>query len=249
MSEEVVDPSHPRYQSLMMRKRISEAGVKGMLADSALIAHGRGEAFDYLLGEQTIPSALEATREVAARLVGAKKPVLSLNGNAIALAAREFLTIASQLGCPIEINIFYRTPQRMGALLAHLKLLNSDLGLDVEILGGIPDAKIPGLEGPRAACQKDGILEADAILVPLEDGDRCEALVAMGKDVLVIDLNPLSRSARRGTVAVVDEVSRVATNLIQLIPEKPEITNWDNDNALQSALDHIVGDMSDKFES
>ena len=30
MSEEVVDPSHPRYQSLMMRKRISEAGVKGM---------------------------------------------------------------------------------------------------------------------------------------------------------------------------------------------------------------------------
>ena len=122
-----------------------------MLADSALIAHGRGEAFDYLLGEQTIPSALEATREVAARLVGAKKPVLSLNGNAIALAAREFLTIASQLGCPIEINIFYRTPQRMGALLAHLKLLNSDLGLDVEILGGIPDGKIPGLEGPRAA--------------------------------------------------------------------------------------------------
>lgn len=249
MSEEVVDPSHPRYQSLMMRKRISEAGVKGMLADSALIAHGRGEAFDYLLGEQTIPSALEATREVAARLVGAKKPVLSLNGNAIALAAREFLTIASQLGCPIEINIFYRTPQRMGALLAHLKLLNSDLGLDVEILGGIPDAKIPGLEGPRAACQKDGILEADAILVPLEDGDRCEALVAMGKDVLVIDLNPLSRSARRGTVAVVDEVSRVATNLIQLIPEKPGITNWDNDKALQSALDHIVGDMSNKFES
>ena len=219
MSEEVVDPSHPRYQSLMMRKRISEAGVKGMLADSALIAHGRGEAFDYLLGEQTIPSALEATREVAARLVGAKKPVLSLNGNAIALAAREFLTIASQLGCPIEINIIYRTTQRMGALLAHLKLLNSDLGLDVEILGGIPDAKIPGLEGPRAACQSDGILEADAILVPLEDGDRCEALVAMGKDVLVIDLNPLSRSARRGTVAVVDEVLRVATNLIHLIPE------------------------------
>ncbi len=249
MSEEVVDPSHPRYQSLMMRKRISEAGVKGMLADSALIAHGRGEAFDYLLGEQTIPSALEATREVAARLVGAEKPVLSLNGNAIALAAREFLTIASQLGCPIEINIFYRTPQRMGALLAHLKLLNSDLGLDVEILGGVPDAKIPGLEGPRAACQKDGILEADVILVPLEDGDRCEALVAMGKDVLVIDLNPLSRSARRGTVAVVDEVSRVATNLIQLIPQKPKITNWDNDKALQSALDHIVGDMSNKFES
>ena len=66
--ENVVDPSHPRYESLMIRKKVTDAGVKGMLADSAMIAHGRGEAFDYLLGEQTIPSAREATREAAARL-------------------------------------------------------------------------------------------------------------------------------------------------------------------------------------
>ena len=248
MEEEIVDPSHPRYQSLMMRKRVSEAGVKGMLADSAMIAHGRGEAFDYLLGEKTIDSALAATTEVAARLVKAKKPVLSLNGNAIALAGSEFLTIASQLGCPVEINIFYRTPQRMGALLAHLKLLNTNLDLGVEILGGIPNARIPGLEGPRAACQEDGIFEADVILVPLEDGDRCEALIAMGKEVLVIDLNPLSRSSRQGTVAVIDEVSRVAKNLVQLIPKKPKVTKWNNDKGLQDALDHIVESMSTKFE-
>ena len=179
----------------MIRKKVADAGVKGMLADSAMIAHGRGEAFDYLLGERTIPSALEATKEAVARLVRARKPVLSLNGNAIALAGQEFLTIASQLDCPIEINIFYRTPERMGALLGHLKMLNTKLGLDVEILGGVPDARIPGLEGPRGACQSNGIFEADTILVPLEDGDRCEALVAMGKEVLVIDLNPLSRSS------------------------------------------------------
>ena len=36
----------------------------------------------------------------------------------------------------------------MGALLGHLKMLNTKLGLDVEILGGVPDARIPGLEGP-----------------------------------------------------------------------------------------------------
>ena len=140
--ENVVDPSHPRYESLMIRKKVADAGVKGMLADSAMIAHGRGEAFDYLLGEQTIPSAEEATREAAARLVRAKNPVLSLNGNAIALAGQEFLTIASQLDCPVEINIFYRTPERMGALIGHLKMLNTKLGLDVEILGGVPDARI-----------------------------------------------------------------------------------------------------------
>jgi len=232
---------------LMIRKRIAEAGVKGMLADSAMIAHGRGEAFDYLLGEQTIPSALDATREAAARLVNSNKPVLSLNGNAIALAGQEFLTIASQLGCPIEINIFYRTPQRMGALIGHLKMLNQKLDLDVEIMGGIPDARIPGLEGPRGACQQDGIFEADTVLVPLEDGDRCEALMAMGKTVLVIDLNPISRSSKGCTVGIVDEVTRVAKNLIQFIPQKPSATDWNNDRGLQSALDHIVETMSNRF--
>ena len=246
--EDIVDPTHPRYESLLIRKKVAEAGAKGMLADSAMIAHGRGEAFDYLLGEQTIPSALEATKEAAARLVRAQRPVLSLNGNAIALAGQEFLTIASQLGCPVEINIFYRTPERMGVLLGHLKMLNTKLGLDVEILGGIPDARIPGLEGPRGACQSDGIFEADTILVPLEDGDRCEALVAMGKEVLVIDLNPLSRSSSGGTVGIVDEVTRVAKNLIQMIPKKPEPTNWNNNKGLQAALDHITKTMADKFE-
>ena len=129
-----------------------------------------------------------------------------------------------------------------------IKMLKTKLGLDVEILGGIPDARIPGLEGPRAACQSNGIFEADTILVPLEDGDRCEALVAMGKEVLVIDLNPLSRSSRRGTVGIVDEVTRVTKNLIQLIPQRPEPTEWNNNHALQSALNHITSTMATRFQ-
>jgi 4-phosphopantoate--beta-alanine ligase len=92
------------------------------------------------------------------------------------------------------------------------------------------------------------LFEADAVLVPLEDGDRCEALMAMGKDVLVIDLNPLSRSSRGCSVAIIDEVSRVTKNLIQYIPEKPQVTEWDNDAALQDALDHILKTMSNKFD-
>ena len=242
--ENIVDPSHPRYESLMIRKKVADAGVKGMLADSAMIAHGRGEAFDYLLGEQTIPSARDATKEAAARLVRARSPVLSLNGNAIALAGQDFLTIASQLNCPIEINIFYRTPERMGALLANLKVAKQNLGLDVEILGGMPDARIPNLEGPRGACHEDGIFNADVVLVPLEDGDRCQALRDMGKDVLVVDLNPLSRSAKFASVTAVDEVTRVAKNLIQFIPERPPKTDWNNDNGLQDALNHIVNTMA-----
>ena len=247
MGEFTADKSHPRYESLLKRHNLEVAASKGMLADSALIAHGRGEAFDYLLGEKTSENAFLATKNALAHLSAAKRPIITINGNTAALAGKELMQIANYLNCPVEINIFYRTPERMGALIGHLKMLNAKLGLDVEILGGIPDARIPGLEGPRGACQSEGIFEADTILVPLEDGDRCEALIAMGKEVLVIDLNPLSRSARTGTVGIVDEVTRVTKNLIQLIPKKPAPTKWKNDKALQSALDHIVKTMSEKF--
>ena len=55
-----VPESHPRYESLLTRHRI-EAGVeKGITSRQGLIAQGRGEAYDYLLGEQTIPSADDA---------------------------------------------------------------------------------------------------------------------------------------------------------------------------------------------
>jgi 4-phosphopantoate--beta-alanine ligase len=51
------------------------------------------------------------------------------------------------------------------------------------------------------------------VLVPLEDGDRAAALAAAGIDEVVIDLNPLSRSARAATIPVVDNVVRAVPNL------------------------------------
>ena len=247
MSDFAADKSHPRYQSLLMRHRLEMAAKAGMLADSALIAHGRGEAYDYLLGEVTIPSAHDATMEALAHLQNADSAVISLNGNAIALAGKELMQLASLLKIPIEVNIFYRTPERMKALLSHLYEIREANRLDVEILGENPDAKIPGLEGPRAKCCESGIYNSDVILVPLEDGDRCEALVAMGKVVLVIDLNPLSRSAKMGSVTIVDELSRVADNLLhgamQKITRMPR-TDYDNNNNLQSAIDHITSSLS-----
>jgi 4-phosphopantoate--beta-alanine ligase len=244
MGKHSADPSHPRYKSLLMRQRLELAAKKGMLADSAMIAHGRGEAFDYLLGEVTIPPAMAATREVAARLLGANNPIISLNGNAIALAGKELLQIANLLKCPVEVNIFYRTDKRMKALISELEQIKNQLGLDVEILGSNPNAKIPNLEGPRSNCCEEGIIRSDVILVPLEDGDRCEALVAMGKDVLVIDLNPLSRTAKMASVTIVDELSRVAVNLLSIIPENPNISEWNNDDNLDSSVLHILNSFS-----
>ena len=101
MSKIAADPSHPRYQSLILRHRLEEAENKGMLAGSAMIAHGRGEAFYYLLGEQTIPSALRATQHALSLLLSAGKPLISLNGNSVALAGKELLQLAHHLGCAV----------------------------------------------------------------------------------------------------------------------------------------------------
>ncbi len=240
------DPSHPRYKSLLLRHLLEQAAEKGMLAASALIAHGRGEAFDYLLGEKTTPSALVATQQAAARLSSAKRPIISLNGNVVALAGKEMLLVADALGCAVEINIFYRTPERMAALLDHLQDIKQTLDLDVEILGANPDAKIPGLEGPRANCTNKGIFSSDVILVPLEDGDRCEALVAMGKFVIVVDLNPLSRSARMGDLTIVDELTRFADNLLTAIGENHTCEDIDNDTFLSDAHMHIVANATNR---
>ncbi|GIS44770.1 MAG: hypothetical protein Ct9H90mP16_18400 [Candidatus Poseidoniales archaeon] len=112
-----VPESHPRFASLMARKKLTEAAAAGLLADSALIAHGRGEAFDYLLQERTCDAARQAIRVCAASLASAKSPVISVNGNTVALAGPELLACAAVLECPIEVNIYYRTPERMTALL------------------------------------------------------------------------------------------------------------------------------------
>ena len=247
MSDFAADPSHPRYQSLLLRHRLEEAEKLGMLAGSAMIAHGRGEAYDYLLGEQTIPSAHEATLHALKALSNAERPVISLNGNAVALAGEQLLVLAQQLNCPVEINIFYRTPERMSALLGRLESIKKERSIDVEILGAEPNARIPGLKGPRAKCTKEGIIDSDTILVPLEDGDRCEALVAMGKTVIVIDLNPLSRSAKMGTIAIVDELSRVVENMLSQfdsIKMSKTSNTYDNDETLRDALQHIATKFS-----
>ena len=216
MDEIAADPSHPRYASLLMRHRLEAAAERGMLAGSAMIAHGRGEAFDYLLGERTTESARKASRQALAVLQNAERPVLSVNGNVAALACDDMLRLADVLACPLEVNIFYRTPERMEALLSYINERKEVLGLKVTVLGDAPNTTIPGLKGPRAACHREGILESDVILVPLEDGDRCQALVAMGKTVVVIDLNPLSRSAQQASITIVDELSRALNTMLDL---------------------------------
>ena len=80
------------------------------------------------------------------------------------------------------------------------------------------------------------------ILVPLEDGDRCEALIAMGKTVCVIDLNPLSRTAKMATITIVDELTRCAPLLLEDLQNGMMTPNleWDNEKNLREVTKQML---------
>ena len=219
---------HPRYKSLLAREKLVEAS--DFVAKQGLIAHGRGEAFDYLLGEQTCLPALSAIKAASSAILDAKNPIISVNGNVVALAAREIARLSEVSGAKVEINLFHRTPERISGLTKMMKKVG------INALGKNADDLIPGLSSERAKCCSDGIGSADVVLVPLEDGDRCEALVNMGKKVITIDLNPLSRTAQTAHITIVDELTRCLPLLTDKINSGTNVEAFDNDRNLKDVL-------------
>ncbi len=244
--------SHPRYASLVTREKIA-AGVKnGLTSTQGLIAQGRGEAFDYLLGEKTSPSAARATRAAAAMLLLAKQPALSVNGNVAALAPEEMVELSEALKAPLEVNLFHRTEERVKKIADLLRSLGAS-----GVLGENPDAEVPGLDHARAKATRGGIYDADVVLIPLEDGDRCEALVSMGKKVIAIDLNPISRTSRMATIIIVDNLVRAVPNLTSAVrelsgasPEELEaiVKKYDNNRSLRLAVQAIRENLDQQFQ-
>ncbi|ACS89616.1 hypothetical protein TSIB_0551 [Thermococcus sibiricus MM 739] len=239
-----IPKSHPRYWSLYYREKVIEGLEKGMTAKAGLIAHGRGEAFDYLIGEKTIEPAEKAMKAAIAKLLLAKHPVVSVNGNVAALVPKETMELAKALDAKLEINLFYRTEERVKAIADELKKYDPN----VELLGINPTKKIPNLESERGKVDEEGIWKADVVVVPLEDGDRTEALVAMGKFVITIDLNPLSRSARMADITIVDNIVRAYPRMTELAREMKKlsreelekiISEYDNGQILSETLLHI----------
>ncbi|MCW7080470.1 MAG: 4-phosphopantoate--beta-alanine ligase [Candidatus Methanospirare jalkutatii] len=203
-----IPKSHPRYASLKRRERLVECVSAGIVTLQGLIAHGRGEAFDYLIGERTLNAARRATEVAAELLLSARKPVISVNGNVAALAPRAVVELASLTNALIEVNLFHRTEERVRRIKGLLERKGAR-----GVLGEHATERIEGLEHPRGLVEREGIFTADVVLVAIEDGDRTEALVKMGKKVIAIDLNPLSRTARTATVTIVDDVERALKNL------------------------------------
>lgn len=202
----MIPTDHPRYRSLVARERLARYAAEGIVSLEGLSAHGRGEAFDYLLGEKTTNSALLAEKTAAALLLCAEYPVISVNGNTAALAADLIPALQEKSRAKVEVNLFHRTKERMEKITRLLK----DHGVRVE--EGEAE-KLLLLSHDRALCLRCGIFAADVILVPLEDGDRCQALREMGKTVITIDLNPLSRTSRSASLTIVDELTRALPNI------------------------------------
>lgn len=236
-----VPKSHPRYLSLALRDKIVEGVELRITSIHGLIAHGRGEAFDYLLSEKTQPFALSAIRAAAAMLCLAKHPIISVNGNVAALVPDELVELAKLLNTPLEVNIFHTESGREEKIRQHLLQHGAE-----HVLMPTSDAQLSYIDSNRKYVHPDGIYVADVVFVPLEDGDRCEALRKTGKDVVTIDLNPMSRTAKMASITIVDNVIRTMPLLCQEIQKissnsemESTLNQYNNEKILSEALKHI----------
>ena len=234
-----VPKSHPRYASLKTREAIAKGVDKGITSIHGLIAHGRGEAFDYLISEKTNDFAKKAINAAAAMLLLANNPVISVNGNCAALVPKEIVLLSKAVPAKLEVNIFHASKKREKSIKTHLM----SYGADDVLLPDFEYLKI--IEHNRRFANKKGIAKADLVFVPLEDGDRCLALKKAGKKIITIDLNPLSRTARAADITIVDNIGRCLPLLISKVNQYKKIDkttlerivkNYDNKKILKLAL-------------
>ena len=84
INDGIIPQSHPRAKSLYTRDMLVRGYRRGLVVPEGLIAHGRGEAYDYLIGEHTTKPARLAIRAAGSCAVAVKAPVISVNGNTAA---------------------------------------------------------------------------------------------------------------------------------------------------------------------
>jgi 4-phosphopantoate---beta-alanine ligase len=228
-----IPSTHPRAHSLLVRNMLVDGYRKGLVVPEGLIAHGRGEAFDYLLGEKTSSPARTAIKAASSALMVSRYPVISVNGNLAALCAKAIVDLSQLIGAKIEVNLFYRTVKREGLIRKELKSFGA-----TEILGMSRRKKliIPELQSERRRVDPSGIMKADTVLVPLEDGDRTEALVKMGKTVVAIDLNPMSRTARSANITIVDNAIRTIPKMITMVKKLRDLRQDYREKVMKKAI-------------
>jgi len=247
-----VPEDHPRYQSLKYRHKIIEGMKDLVVAEAGLIAHGRGECFDYILGEKTNKSAKKAINAATAALISAKHPVISVNGNVAALVPESLVQLSESLNAPLEINLFYRKEGRIEAIENVLRKAGAERILGIEKSQMV---ELDNLSSNRRKVDLEGIKRGDVVMVPLEDGDRTEKLKELEKTVIAIDLNPLSRTSLWADVTIVDNVIRALPKMIKAAERlktysqdqlEEIIETFDNQKNIQNSLDLMIEYLKDQ---
>jgi 4-phosphopantoate--beta-alanine ligase len=208
----------------------------GLVVSEGLIAHGRGEAFDYLIGEKTSNYAFEAIKAASSLLLLAKRPVISVNGNTAALCPKEIVDLANETKSSIEVNLFYRNKTRENLIAETLQKNGANIVLGV---GEKEFVKITELSSNRRHVDPKGIFLADVVFVPLEDGDRTKALINMQKKVITVDLNPLSRTSQTATISIIDNIVRAIPELVKTSKQLKKMS--------QNSLLKILNNFNNKY--
>ena len=237
-----IPQTHPRASSLIIREKLVDGFMNGIVVPHGLIAHGRGEAFDYLLGEKTTKYAYEAEKAAVCLLLLSSKSIISVNGNTAVLCAKDLVTLSNVTKSRIEINLFHKSRARTNAIAS---ILRKEDAFDLLGLDNKSETIITGISSNRKYVDKDGIMNSDTIFLALEDGDRTESLVRMGKKVISVDLNPLSRTAIASNITIIDNIVRAIPNMVkiseQLVKKDKSyllqlIKNFDNKENLGKSL-------------
>tara|TARA_B100000949_G_scaffold229844_2_gene239355 strand:- start:218 stop:979 length:762 start_codon:yes stop_codon:yes gene_type:complete len=240
-----IPKTHPRYDSLNIRSKIANSFIHGIIMPEGLVAHGRGEAFDYIIGEKTMPFSITSINAAVAKLLLSSTPVISINGNVASLVPDEIIEFSNISKIQIEINLFHRTKKRIELVNTLLRDHGGKkiLGNDNRYITQLPD-----LKSNRRFVDTRGIFKADVVFVPLEDGDRAESLMTLNKEVITVDLNPFSRTAKTSNITIVDNIVRVIPLMITKYIEMRKLSKdnlnqilekYDNDKNLNSAIVHI----------
>lgn len=136
-----------------------------------------------------------------------------MNGNVAVLCPEEIIELGNLVNAPLEINLFYRTREREMAIETAMKQAGAE-----KLLGIDPDKQttIEEISHQRRIVDVDGIAISDCVFVPLEDGDRTQALKHLQKEVVTVDLNPLSRTSLAASVSITNNISRAVVEMVDI---------------------------------
>ncbi|HIH78502.1 MAG TPA: DUF137 domain-containing protein, partial [Halobacteria archaeon] len=113
------------------REKIIYGVKQGITSVNGLLSEGRGEIFDILMNRTLSSRSMPSIEASVAELLLSKNPVISVNGNTAVIVPRELIELSNTINAPLEVNLFYRSDERVKNVIEYLKKNGADV-----VLGG-----------------------------------------------------------------------------------------------------------------